>query len=389
MTRQHLLIAAAVLFVLAASTFWFLTNFELREVDIPTGYRGEAKTNHWFAARLFLKGMGIPAREIDMPKLNKTLPPKNATLIITTRRGTLTEKKSQRLLDWVRDGGHLIVRAIEPDYYDPEENEEKPPPPTDPLLDLLGIWPEYDPEAEWNDELDQYELPTRDNGIKEMSIAFPFNHRLAGEKKTDLVVEGINGPQAIHRKLGKGAVTVLTDLDFILNYTIGDGDHAEAFREIIAWHEHPDGEVWLLHNDDMPPLWKLLWQHAQTVIVALGLLFLLWLAKGFFRFGPLLPQPAARRRSLLEHIEASGRFFWKDNQQDRLVTPVRQHLHRRLHQLHPGWMELSGAERETHLAEMLQMPVTAVRALLHDNNKLHPQDFTRLIRQLENIRKQL
>jgi len=389
LSRQHLLIAAIIMLGIAGMTFWFLNNFELREEDIPTGYQGEAKTNPWFAARLFLKGMGIPAHKIDMPELNKNLPPKTATLIITTKRGTLDEKKSQRLLDWVNQGGHLMVRALEPEYYDPEEDDKRPPAPTDPLLDLLNIWPEYHYDAEWDDDLNTFELTTRERKQKEVLVDFIFNEQLKGEQKGDLTIAGFNGPQAIHRKLGKGAVTVTSQLDFITNYSIGENDHAETFWELVHWHNNPGDEVYLLHNDDMPPLWELLWRHTRTIIVALGLILLLWIMKGFFRFGPLLPQPAARRRSLLEHIEASGRFFWKDNQQNKLVSHVRQNLQRRLSRIHPGWADLNEKERETHLAELLQLPTATIHMLLHDESKHQPQDFTRLIRQLENIRKQL
>jgi len=388
LTRQHLLIAALILFCLGGMTLWFLNNFELREEDIPTGYEGEAKTNPLFAARLFLKGMGINAHKIDMLELKQKLPPKTATLIIATKRGNMDENKSRRLLGWVREGGHLMVHALEPDYYDPEEDDERPPVPTDPLLDLLNIWPEYNYEAEWDDDLEAY-VTTRENKEKNINIDFAFNNILMGNKKNDLTVKSIYGSYVIHRKLGKGAVTVTSSMDLINNYQIGENDHAETFWDMVHWQNNPGDEVYLLHNDDMPPLWKLLWQHTRTMIVALGLLLLLWLMKGFFRFGPLLPQPAARRRSLLEHIEASGRFFWKDNQQERLVSQVRQNLNRRLARIHPGWVDLNEKERETHLAELLQLPTATIHMLLHDDSKHQPQDFTRLIQQLENIRKQI
>lgn len=389
MTRQNLLVGLILVLGIAGLSYWFLENFELREEEIPVGYKGEARSNPFFAARIFLREMGIEAERIDMPDLNRELPLDNATLIITTLRGTMDDKKSQRLFNWVESGGHLLVRSAEPEFYDPDE-DEVPLPPKDPLLEMFRITPVYSTHSdlEWDDSIN-FDLVTSANKVRELNIAFPPRQFLEGELNNDLTVSNLLGTHVIHRKVGRGAITVMSDMDFLRNYSIGEEDHAEAFWIMLNWHNDRGGKILILHNDDMPALITLLWRHLLPVVIVAGLMLFFWLAKGFFRFGPLLPQPQARRRSLMEHIEASGRFFWQDKQQHRLIQQTRLALQKKLIRIHPGWIDLNEQEREQHLAELIQMPIDSVRRLLHGTETYQTQDFTRVIQQLETIRKQL
>ncbi len=65
MNLQRILIGIFAALVAVAIVLLFLNTFELKEIEEHTGFRGEAKTNPLFAARLFLKRMGIPAERKD------------------------------------------------------------------------------------------------------------------------------------------------------------------------------------------------------------------------------------------------------------------------------------------------------------------------------------
>ena len=123
--------------------------------------------------------------------------------------------------------------------------------------------------------------------------------------------------------------------------------------------------------------------HKSFGFVVLGLLVLrvLWRS--------VQPVPPPTRRRLLEHVEAAGHFLWRRNRRAELIANVRHALDARMCRVHPGWADLTAREREQHLARLTGMELTEIHELLHREDYAHPQDFARLIKTLETIRKQL
>ena len=120
---QKVFFAAVSILFLIGGTLWFHNNYELKDIEEYTGFRGEARSNHLFAARVFLKRMGIPAEKKD--GLFK-LPSTDSVILIDTERATLPQKTLDELMQWVKRGGHLIIRARTPDFemsYDEESNQ--------------------------------------------------------------------------------------------------------------------------------------------------------------------------------------------------------------------------------------------------------------------------
>ena len=105
MKAQRIGFGLLAILVLVGATLSFLNTFELKETEEHVGFKGEAKTNNLYAARLFLKSMGIPAQRQE--RLS-TLPDTDTVLIIDTQRYTLSTQKIEELLAWVERGGHLI-----------------------------------------------------------------------------------------------------------------------------------------------------------------------------------------------------------------------------------------------------------------------------------------
>jgi hypothetical protein len=104
------------------------------------------------------------------------------------------------------------------------------------------------------------------------------------------------------------------------------------------------------------------------------------------RFGPLISKEEEDRRSLKEHITSSGNYYWKNNDKQKLISSSRKALFQQLVRMHPGWSQLSRADQVSLLAEQTKMNAQSVDKLLFDNDFTQPDDFTHLIRQLENIR---
>lgn len=109
--------------------------------------------------------------------------------------------------------------------------------------------------------------------------------------------------------------------------------------------------------------------------------------KSIQRFGPIIPKQEENRRSLNEHITSSGNFYWKNGQKQTLVKSARLALTQRLSRIHPGWLQRTNEEQVTLLADQLSMKAETVHRLLYAQNIEQADDFTQLIKQLEEIRK--
>jgi hypothetical protein len=120
---------------------------------------------------------------------------------------------------------------------------------------------------------------------------------------------------------------VLPTFSFLLNDTIGAFDHAEFGWRLASEHDNAR-PVMLFLKMDSPPFLDWLWREAWTVVIAAAMLLALWLARIMPRFGPLAPDAAPVRRSLLEHIVASGRFLWSRGQAAYLLEALRERVWR-------------------------------------------------------------
>lgn len=313
MKLQNILIGIFAVLATAALVLWFLQTFELKEVDEHSGFQGEAKTNQLFAARLFLKRMGIPAERQD--GLRDLPTDTDTVLVLDTERYTLSRQKIDALLGWVERGGHLITRArtssAETLYDEGEEPENGtfPEPVNDNLQTALGV------------TLGKHVIPDEDDLPLPAQLS-SMGHQLNVDPEFFYTLEtsGLAYPQnykgsawLLELERGEGLITLAANLDFIRNHALDDYDHAEFFWYMVhGLHDQPR-TVWLVHMDDMPPLWQLLWEHAWTLVLTLAAFIPLTILATNPRFGPMIPAPPAGRRRILEHIHASGLFMWRRN----------------------------------------------------------------------------
>ncbi|WGZ92453.1 MAG: DUF4350 domain-containing protein [Candidatus Thiothrix putei] len=305
MKLQSILIGLFVALVTTTGVLWFLNTYEYKEVDEYIGFRGEARENPLFAARLFLKRMGIPA---ERKESLQRLPDTNTVLVIDTDRYTLSRATVDEILAWVERGGHLITRVrqtlAETDVEASASND---------LLQLaLGVTTGEHIIPDDDDLPLEAELSTMSHPLQ---VDPEFFYALNTTAEQAYPQHYNNAAWLLELERGDGLITLAANLDFIENPAIDDYDHAEFFWYMLhGLHDEPQA-VWLIHQDDMPPLWQLLWEHAWALVLTLASLIPLTLLALSPRFGPMIPKPAPARRRILEHIHASGLFMWQRHQQ--------------------------------------------------------------------------
>ncbi len=297
---------------------------------------------------------------------------------IVSDRTTYTERRNDDILNWVESGGHLIV-AAQTDYL-VDENE----PVTDKLLAEVGAVQvrlgdeDLSPQGGMEAQIEQSGPTLRFVSNRRYRLRVDTNswNSLAWDALGDAIV---------HTHLGRGAITVLSDGNAFDNGTIARYDHAEILWRLVNLTAAT--RVWIEHSSDMPmlPLW--LWQHAPEAILTAVLLLITLLWRACPRFGPVVDLAPTVRRSLLEHIDASGRFFWHQHRRLRLLKALRSSVLNTAMSKHPGLAGLEPAQRCQRLAAIIEIPYERIENALYGRLIADRRAFVETVRVLASIRK--
>ncbi|RKZ48150.1 MAG: hypothetical protein DRR16_14805 [Candidatus Parabeggiatoa sp. nov. 3] len=385
---------------------WFYMNFERVSKEVEVGFQGKARENPLLAAERLLDRMGTPVKTLQSLHHLENLDTQD-TLVLLHYGSFLNDDHIQQLNQWIDEGGHLII--VSETLHDAFGETSD----SDPLLTELNIY-------QFQHDLDETEIekaPPTDLVWAQypLKVAFNPNYYLESSYSDQaLEIHDEYGTHLLFYYYGIGMITVLSDLAFIENAQIGEYDHAK-FLWLLVNFERPATQVWLLSNKavvtekgnaskgNMPALPILLWRNLWTVIISATVLLLFWLWLASRRFGPLLPLPSRTRRRLLEHVEASGHFLWKQKQGPVLLHSTKQALLKRLHSVHPDWMHLSHGELSQHLAPLCSLAADDIEQALQTTQSetefhlkvfapqklLDERDFTQTIQILTQIRKSL
>ncbi len=186
---------------------------------------------------------------------------------------------------------------------------------------------------------------------------------------------------------GKGKV-VFVAKNYFSNEALANYDHAELLLG-LADLNHTAPAVMIVERIDIASWYALLWAGIPYAICTVGLFLALLLWSAVRRFGPLIVEPDDRRRSLIEHVDASGRWLWKSEiGRQILLAAVRRNTEKMLERRAPELRKLTSDERIAKLAELCKLkPIDVEQALLNTAARV-PAEFTYQIQTLQLLRKQ-
>lgn len=375
MKRWRLPLLLALLGILFSACF----TFETTEQD--AGYSREAISNPWLAAGRVLERNRLQVRYAPA---YAGLPAKASVLVLATPLEYLDESEHAALLAWVRRGGHLVTEID-------EEADDEAGRARNPVVRELGV---HLGEHEFSDD-DRRQLAkekgpraTRLPGEGVLQTRFLASYFLQPGRLAPLwSAEDKHGVHALRYRLGEGRVTVLSDLVWMNNGRIGEGDHAGLLWRVIdttAGHE-----VWLVHGSERPSLLALIVEQATPLLVALAICIAAWLWAASRRFGPLQPVTQGGQRRLAEHLEASGRYLLRQGGLKTLFDSSRERLLAHVQRRHPQWRRLPTPELAARLAERARIESAAVLRVLETDEPLHILQFAADLRLINRLRKAL
>jgi hypothetical protein len=353
------LVLAGIAALMALGVVWFRANFEKVMAKEWVGASGEARTRQFLAAERFAERMGWKASELrSLPDLDAL--PASGVLLLPNRRQALTAERLNELLRWVERGGHLIAEA---------EYAGVP----DPLFDLLRV--------------------TRSDGppiVKPLSVELPQSGRrltvfLPGSMKLETKhdVRFRIGEQLVSFTRGRGIVTVATGLYFARNRSIGTNDHAELLWHLLGLT--PARELVVYFRPERLSLWGFLKDNAAPALAACTLLLALWLWSIVPRFGPVAPDAPPGRRRLLDHLRASGRYYWVKGLRSRLVVAARDAALRRMARAQPDFASAPAAERAARLSSLTEISREEAHAFLNAAGAMRGAEFIKVAQHAQRV----
>jgi len=361
---------AVVGLALCLGAFLFTQNYAIVKDRVWVGMRGEARVNRLLAARMLLKRMGGRVQEsTDLAQLDKF--PVGGTIFLAADRGELDPPTAARLLSWVQDGGHLVLGVERPFTHDA-------------LLDMLGVSAQPDELHMSETKADDFELA--DGTHLRIDIS-PSPRLFDNEDSASWYVESRGAVRMLQIPYEDGVVTVLSTFRPFSNYNIGRLDHAELLWRLASDNGHPV-DVWLVRHLDLQSLPRWLAKNAMPFLAALAVFLLLALWRVMLRFGPLQPDPAPDRRSLVEHLSAMGRFYSMERQLTKLIQVIRQDG---LDLLAARAPETRGQDGAVRLKSAARLTGLRPRELLQafTGPAATPHEFTLAVRVLSAFRRQL
>jgi hypothetical protein len=361
--------------LVAGFTVWWRANYERVETVVDKPRSGEARSNPLYGLTLTLRADHVQVVDGSRPVWDErhSLADKD-TVLVFSDSSLLSDVQAQRLLDWVERGGHLLMLAP---LASPAESS---------LAGRLSIV-----------TASAGGCMVLQGAGKESTNLFCGSRRFALQGGTPAALldwqdtpKGDETHRSVYMRLahGKGVVDVVSDFEFLTTDALKQPLKSDFTHRLLA----PDdgaGTVYLVHDLTMPSFWGTLWRQYWMAWMPLLLVLLGWLWQRMQRFGPLLPAPNLERRSLLEHIDASGQHIYRYGYANRLYDAVRHAFLTRLRARDPQTAALNAPLQAAWLAERCGESASQIQEALEATAMPEPAQFRTRVALLIRLRNQL
>ncbi|MBS0227449.1 MAG: DUF4350 domain-containing protein [Proteobacteria bacterium] len=363
------------LLLLGLLVAWFFVTFKRvdRSVNLPP--RGEASFNPLYALKQVLRADGQPVLSRQRLQLDTIPLGRRDTVVIHGDPRTLTGADLDRLMGFAETGGHVVLQL-------PPWSESGNQNGAAALAGRLPILPGLREPAclllRWPDKT-----------THRLFCGAP-RFALKGSPKLLAGWEPDDGAGHVYARfqIGEGSVDLLSEFDALTNEGLQLPRNAAFTRQLLApnWGA---GTIHLIYAADVPPLWRWLLEHGWRALLPAFLCLLLWLWMRAQQFGPLLPAPQPPRRSLLEHLEASGEHLLRYGHLGALHRALLKAVHERLRRRDPLAAALEGETQAALIGKRTGLPANDVRVILDTRPPRDAHDFRHRIARLIDLRKRL
>jgi len=341
--------------VLLGLVGWGLyASIEFYEETEESGWSLDALRNPYLAAQKFMTESGIEVTDVDsLARLDELS--NLGTLFFSDANQVQAPRQLEQVMNWLDVGGNVIYTAdavshdddlllrefsVDVDWREfevEEEAEEKT---------LSETMREYNRQLEsgksreeiansLSDEEDSITLVQFADDIGDVEVAFNDSKILSHPHILDSESDSGHKPfswsyseHGIHMlqfEVGSGLLTIISDPGIWTSYHIDQYDHAYLLWLLSSG----EGNFAILRSVLRDSIWVLMRRNATELLIAAGLLILIWIWRTGYRFGRLLPNDLSQSRALGEHFSSISHYLWHRRQGAHLVEPLRARVLRR------------------------------------------------------------
>lgn len=417
-------IIISIIALIAIGLLVYLSTLEYKTIELNQGPDSKVNQQPFLAAQTLInqqQGEGKMQTQQGFALLTR-LPSHQDVILIEGRRSSLTKQKTDELVNWIENGGHLIVTGSPTDtFYDNE---------VDFLFSKFGITTKEDPRQHENNALEQLQDlqsilgPVVDDPAKQditveqellkqsqrqyftcdhtsdilqfsldnsaLSIYVGKQHYYYLESNTDksefnFAFGNYNQYKLLQRPVGKGRLTIVNTMWMWRNRQFACQDHAFLLHSLTK----DANKIWWLYNEEMPGLMYLLWQNAKWLVLSVLLVLALWIWSQTLRFGRLLHINRTSRRNYVEHLTAAAKYRFYCGESEQLIDMLRQQILHKLALKHRELSTLPAQQQCELISRLCDLDSAQIFEAMFVDVPTKPEQTVKLVQKLQRLRKQL
>ena len=329
-------------------------SIEFYEETEESGWSLDALRNPYLAAQKFMTESGIEVTDVDsLARLDELT--NLGTLFFSDANQVQTPRQLEQVMNWLDVGGNVIYTAdavshaddlllrefsVEVDWreFDVEEEAEE--------KTLSETLREYNRQLEsgksreeiassLEEQEDSITLVQFADDIGDVKVAFndakilshPYilDSESGSEHKPFSWSYSEHGTHMMQFEVGSGLLTIISDPGIWTSYHIDQYDHAYLLWLLSSG----EGNFAILRSVLRDSIWVLMGRNATELLIAAGLLILIWIWRTGYRFGRMVPNDLSQSRALGEYFSSISHYLWHRRQGVHLVEPLRARVMRR------------------------------------------------------------
>ena len=400
--------------VLLGLVGWGLyASIEFYEESEESGWSLDALRNPYLAAQKFMTESGIEVTDVDsLARLDELS--NLGTLFFSDANQVQTPRQLEQVMNWLDVGGNVIYTAdavshgddlllrefsVDVDWREfevEEETEEKT---------LSETMREYNRQLEsgksreeiassLGDKEDSITLVQFADDIGDVEVAFNDSKILSHPHILDSESDSGHKPfswsyseHGIHMlqfEVGSGLLTIISDPGIWTSYHIDQYDHAYLLWLLSSG----EGNFAILRSVLRDSIWVLMRRNATELLIAAGLLILIWIWRTGYRFGRLVPNDLSQSRALGEYFSSISHYLWHRRQGAHLVEPLRARVLRRASLTLGEFSRVDQARQFELIAQRCDLNPEAI-ARAFGNADFNEASFVQTVRLLKHIEQSL
>lgn len=316
-----------LLIAMAVGAYFIYNNLEFEEREYPSGQTEVARKNMHLAAVRLLGEEGFSFSVAEDRSVFSTLDINTTSVLWIANINELSSRQEvDQLLSWIEAGGVLLTSpAYEAAYSESTVSAE--------FLERIGT------RAFEEDELEQYlDRPDLISNTNTESYALlipdasgvlvprylysyddPYFKNIPSYGSDMETI--IDSPYLLHKRIGKGFVSIYTDYYMFDNEDIGLLDH----EYLLLWLTQPAKQktISLVFTPaEKPGLFEVIWDNFSIAVLIMGIALIGFLRWASSRIGPIEQELPPIQNNIMAHLEARGEYWYRHKHLDKMTNNI-------------------------------------------------------------------